>query len=431
MSQPSPARESRNVEQGDSVLKFARELLRAFDAAERYASERGGVATQSEIFSSKEARARRVWTSTRRSSSSVASEKTRRQLETLFQRCIRDSVDDLSDVLCVSPALAKASRQRRIDAALAPSEADNSPLIINDAMMISFLTDVTNNFHEQHDSLGRSLSTAAWVSDWNPDWRTQNLVWTLLKQLGSLTPPQGPLTAPYQSLKESAFACLFEGDFLTRTRKRCSFRESLLQSVPYPGKWGADLTWFGAAIFISVPIASLAHSWNGGNRLIALWSVFASLLAGVSIALLLLFASYKSSYSNALLDRASKGTAYERGRRHSTFTGVHVHPNDSASMGSISTALSTVENADIDPVAFASPSKQSQAHFGNGNEPEKSKGSILQLYQASMFVERIYGSTYMDESWMIGMTEQQLNDAVLLVLQTAGALGVRQQFSFV
>lgn len=427
MDQP-PNREF-HPHEDDPILTFARELLQAFDAAERYAKERGGVTAHADSYQSG-TRSRGGWTSTRRSTSFIATEKARRQLHRLFQRCIRDSVDDLCDVLCVSPALANAPRQRRIDAALAPVDMGTDTLI-SDEMMVSFLEDVTINFHEQHDSLGRALSAAGWVSDWNPDWRTQNLVWTLLKRLGSLSPPEGVLTAPYQGLKESAFACLFQGDYLSKTRRKCSFKESLLKYLPYPGKWGADLSWFGSAVFISMPIASLVHSWEEGNRLIAFWSLFAALLTGVSIALLLLFASYRSRYSNALLDRAAKGTPYDRGQRDGHFTAVSIRPTTNRSMASLSTARSTQDNMEVVPGTTPSVRGQSDVqveHIESEDEGEGRNGSILQLYQASMFVERIYGSTYMDETWMIGMTEQQLNDAVSLVLQTAGTLGVSKSF---
>lgn len=395
---------------------FARELLRAFDAAERFAKERGGVSSHSE--------ARHMsWTSSRPSTTLVSTEKSRRQLQTLYQRCIRDSVDDLCDLLCTEPALRNASRQRRIDAALVSRDSTALPLAVNSDMMVRFLEDVANNFHEQHDSLGRSLSTSAWVSDWNPDWRTQNLVWTLLKRLGSSTPPPGPLMEPFQGLKESAFACLFQGDYLQRIRKKCSFRESLGQYLPFPGQWGADLTWVGSAVFISMPIASLAHSWDEGNRLAAFWGTFVSLFAGISSALLFLFASYRSRYSNDILDKAAKGTPYERGRGDGAFAGVSMRATTNGSAASISTAQSTVEGSDVE-IGSRSSSVEADTHLETESSEREPTGSVLQLYQASMFVERIYGSTYMDESWMIGMTEQQLYDAVLLVLQSSGTLGV-------
>eukprot|EP00171_Calliarthron_tuberculosum_P008617 IDg8617t1 len=46
-----------------------------------------------------------------------------------------------------------------------------------------------------------------------------------------------------------------------------------------------------------------------------------------------------------------------------------------------------------------------------------------------MFVQRIYGSTYFDESWAFGLSEAQLHDAIRIMLQTDSTLG-RQYAAF-
>lgn len=410
------------------LCSFAQALLRAFHEAEQFAQEQGGVSSNDD----------EGWIFpgfpltygphvTRRSTAVVSSEKSHRQLQDLYTACIRRSVDALCDLL-LRGASSLPHRERRIEAAMSESRHGSNIEITSDDL-IQLLSKIADAFREQHDTVERSRSSESMVSSWNPEWRTQNIVWKLLRKLGNTMPPAESLVQPFNALKETAFSCLFRGDYLSSTRKKCKFRQSLLQYLPYPGKWDADMTWIGTATFISLPVASLAHSWDDGNRLAAFWTTLFSLFAGIATTLLFLFASYRSKYSNSLLDRAARGTQHER-NDDGLFATINVFPSIEENLR---TTIDTVRNRNTVDITESKSNTNTQpfessddAALANDldHQPRKS-GSLLHLYQASMFVERIYGSKYLDESWLLGLSERQLYDAVILVVQAAGTLGVR------
>lgn len=400
------------------VLSFARALLRAFREAECYAEEHCGVnsdpGTESCLVTSAT-----FHSSTNASTPLLPSAKSQKQLQDLYDYCIRNSVDDLcSYLLAILPR--GSTRNGRIEAALSPN--DRHPISFGSTDLVAILDDISAAFRAQHDSLGRSNSNRVWVSDWKPDWRTQNLVWNVLKKLGFVQPPPGPLAASFRTLKEAAFACLFKSDYLPSIRRRCAFKETLQQCIPLPGKWDADLTWAGTAVFISFPFASLVHSWDVGRKAVTFWGTFLVSFTAISVTLLLLYASYRSRYSNKLLDKAARGTPYERAGGDGMFSVVTVRPSRNGEPTlTLSTPQTTTDITDESGFGRTSLTISSDVE---GPDPEHEGGSVLRLYQASMFVERIYGSTFIDESWMLGMTEPQLYDAILLVLRMAGALGV-------
>lgn len=60
---------------------------------------------------------------------------------------------------------------------------------------------------------------------------------------------------------------------------------------------------------------------------------------------------------------------------------------------------------------------------GFHEDEKRSSGAMLRLYQAAMFVQRIYGSTYFDESWVFGLSESSLYNAIKAQLASDGTLG--------
>ena len=76
---------------------------------------------------------------------------------------------------------------------------------------------------------------------------------------------------------------------------------------------------------------------------------------------------------------------------------------------------------------FMSPSRA--IGFEADDPTPTSSGASLRLYQASMFVQRIYGSSYFDECWAFGLSETQLYEALRGMLATDSTLG-RQYSAF-
>lgn len=422
---------------GERLAAFARDLLQCFVAAERYAHEKGGIPyeevwageSQHSFGSTGVVGARRFTTR--------ELVRDRKQIITLYKQCIKFAVDELCDFLTTAPELQTASRKARLAAALHPlKESDTS---VDDSMnlkdLLQLLDDISCSFRDMHSSVGRSQSNSTWISTYRPNWRTQNLVFTVVKQLGAVQPPSvDSVVIQLQTLKEVVFSCLFDGDYLEQQRRRCSFRETLLQYIPYPGSWEADLSWLAAAFFISMPLASLAHSWGSNNNLIAFWSTFLTIFLSCAVGFILFFTGYKSIYSNVLLDKAGKGTLYERDRSRNlirpitqAFDDNHVSVSvDTMNMGVGSTDGSdetACEGEYSPPERNTTPGYTGDDSVQADAEERSDDGSILRLYQASVFVQRIYGSTYLDSSWTLGLSEQQLYQAVEKLLQTDSVLG--------
>lgn len=420
----------------ERLLSFARDLLQCFVTAERYAHEKGGIPHQDiwagesqHSFGSGSVTGARPYTTR-------ALMRDRKQIITLYKQCVKFAIDELCELLITTPELENASRKVRLDAALHPATGDLNSLA--DEMRLSdllqLLDDISCSFRDMHSSVGRSQSNNAWVSTYRPNWRTQNLVFIIVKQLGAVqSPPVDSLALQLQTLKEAVFSCLFDGNYLEQQRRRCSFHETLLQYIPYPGSWEADLSWLAASFFISMPLASLAHSWGRNNNLIAFWSTFLAIFVGCAATFVLFFTGYKSMYSNMLLDKAGKGTMYERDRRRASIGLVSQISEDndvSVSMDDGSARLSS--RGDSEEAASEgcfSTSERSAMEYtvddstGADGDEHEGRGSVLRVYQASLFVQRIYGSTYLDASWTLGLSEQQLYQAVEKLLQTDSTLG--------
>lgn len=534
---------------------------------------------------------------------SILLERSLKQLVSLHRFCLEDSADRFARLLINSERLPNATHRTRINAAL-ETDANGgqshpaSVSTINVANAFRALRIVAAKFKAQVEPARRGSYQDSVLEKWQPDWRCQGVVWALIKRLGTITPPP-ILSTPYQELKEAAFACLFERDYIDKQWNMCSFKNTVLKYIPRPYNWDADLSWLGVSFFVALPLTGFVQVlYNAGKlptlgsrapqevfRLKLYWALFFTIFFSTAVGMILFYSAYRSSYSIRLMQRAAKGTSYELKytappqpgvlRRVST---VHENMNKLQRHGANQTTQSansdSLDLADLDEVITDSsdgrcggPLQRSEAEAFNpvpptprppaqsapalyipsptqslppapfvapipplpppapsvpavpptsllpptsslpplprlpaatagassaaaAREPqpviEASLGSTdarlekvssaqaaeiqaffetdeyepymrnrersamspdraigfgddvagsglssasLRLYQASMFVQRIYGSTYFDESWAFGLSEAQLDSAIRIILQTDSTLG-RQYAAF-
>lgn len=77
-------------------------------------------------------------------------------------------------------------------------------------------------------------------------------------------------------------------------------------------------------------------------------------------------------------------------------------------------------------VNFVEPRK-TEARAPDTKDEDLLSSGLLRLYQVSMLIERMFGSSYFDDQWAIGLTEDRLYDAIIQILTSDIALG--QQFA--
>lgn len=254
------------------------------------------------------------------------------------------------------------------------------------------------------------------------------------------------------------------------------------------------------AFFVSVPLASVAHTFRSNNRLGAFWGTFFIIFVCTALGCVLFYAKYCSHYATKLLDRAaaevsndarlqddllddnvSESGSYaasvskwqsryngERKRFPSVTIGAEeelrringvdaqsVETNGYESPDTI-TNISTGPSSENDheektehsPAGQSDPSadRASGEHIGVTTDRVKSElrvhfeevarndcaavnvddgqdQGLLRLYQVSMLVERLFGSSYFDDQWAIGLSEDRLYEAIVQILNSDGALG--------
>lgn len=467
---------------------FIKKLLEAYVASGDYAKERFNLGADPEPargFDNYFFRGSRNELST-----SMHLERTIKQLYSLHRHCIEGMSDKFARLLLNDARLHVATRRARIQAALAedsPISKSAGDINIPDAFRVLQLA--AERFREQYTGARNNnvMDGGSGAHLWKPDWRTQNLVWALIKRMGDIVPPP-ILLIPYQELKEAAFACLFECDFIDKQWQRCSFRQTLLRYIPRPYHWDADVSWIGLSFFVSLPLTGFVHSFDRGLRLPVFWGLFFTIFFSTSAGIILFYSSYRSRYATELMRKASCGTSYAQRYSPSfqinmsrilsapydlvTFASPPSKENSNketeSESESLDAELATVDNASVGtrrsqgsailPEAVLQPgpngADQAAIHhaffessddtrnkkndsqvnplspaeaigFGanKGRDSDGFAGATLRLYQASMFVQRIYGSTFFDESWSFGLSESQLHEAVKFTLQTDSSLG--------
>lgn len=482
---------------------------------------------------------------------SVGHQRNLRQLHVLHQSCIEGGADKFASVLLSGAEVSTLSRRKRISAALSqdkessgsnsssfvlPSPVNLQPITVAEAFRVLRL--VTSKFQDIRDP-GKNKSLDD-VDEWVPDWRCQSVLWSLIKRLGDNSPP-AILAKPFQELKESVFACLFERNFIDNVWEQCTFSKTLWGFVPRPLDWDSDLSWLGVAFFVSLPLTGSfmrlrendteLHKYSRTSQLYGqYWMLFFIFFIATAVGMILFYSLYRSTYSTRLMRRAAVGTEYthiyknpDGLKRISTFTGnlnrvLSSNSNQSDDSDSLdaATELNTVVTGtaslnlgspsprlpsvsapalptspkpssnirDIDEIVSAEPKEteenigrpvhvtaedaagiqsffddDSHKSLGVKSEGAKSEGNYmrkqmsdfmspsraigfesddpaptnsgasLRLYQASMFVQRIYGSSYFDESWAFGLSESQLYEAIRGMLGTDSTLG-RQYSAF-
>lgn len=482
-------------EERQLVRMFIRRVLQAFVSSSEFASSRFNITTGTEA-------ANPSWDAffaqQRNPGASMLLELNLKQLYKLHSVCIEGVADQLASLLLPENCIRQSNTRTRISTAL----SDNSEiggghvrLTIPDAFRV--LQDAASKFRSQ-------VRVADDGTDrWCPDWRTQMLVWGLIKKLGQIRPPQ-ILQAPYQELKEAAFACLFESDFIDKQWERCSFRSTLLRYIPRPYSWDADLSWLSLSIFVSFPLTSfvqiLHFTYRKNEEVLSrgiFWTLFISIFCATAVGMILFYSAYRSRYATRLMQKSSVGTPYEERfmTHHAADTLRSKTGNGAASGGSSSDSLDAMDLESADsiraprypsPVAHMPSPALSLARTDASANPAASapalpssaqpmpvtdraterrhsmdegyfdfpdhvpsrpndelpsmapgraigfddrSGATLQLYQASMFVRRIYGSTYFDESWTFGLSEEQVCSAVKVMLTSDSVLG-RQYAAF-
>ena len=521
-----------------------------------------------------------------------------KQLYSLHEHCIEFGADCFARLLLPPEECRTMSRDVRIKVAASLDMSSNSPERSMSVPMLSelsapplitaedafrVLSTITKKFKAQLEAkLGEKTNSE---QKWEPDWRCQAVVWSLVTSLGSIAPPS-IIATPYQDLKEAAFACLFEKDYVINQWEKCSFRNSLLRFLPRPYNWDSDLTWVGVSFFVALPLADMVSELTNDrfpfqvilgttgrtHQYLSFWVLTLTFFLCTAVGMVLFYAFYRSQYSKKLMRKAAEGTCYAKQfgcgppenaplKRTSSLFGMAktlnqsskkdsevvddaidrateldsivtdggsmnipsvvstpqqqrprsptrsapalsiddgggggsgnvMNPNDNDNNNATRTRrvnfdgidggdnnnTNTDENNGTNQESFPKltpptppspiapaitvtkstaqglqaffdeesyePTKQNRVHsllsparavgFADNAElplANQSATSTLRLYQASMYVQRIYGSTYFDESWIFGLSEKSLYDAIKMTLSTDSTLG-RQYAAF-
>lgn len=488
-------------EERQLVGLFIRRVLRAFVSSSEFASSRFNISTNTEP-------ANPSWDAflaQRRNpeASSMLIELNMKKLYKLHSTCIEGVADQLACLLLHENRLRHSNTRTRISTALSDD--------INIGGGHGRLS-IPNAFRTLQDAASKFRAQVRIADDgadrWSPDWRTQMLVWGLIKKLGEIRPPH-ILQPPYQDLKEAAFACLFESDFIDKQWERRSFRTTLLRYIPRPYNWDADLSWLGLGIFVSFPLTSfvqILYHESRNNKTKSedilsrgvFWVLFFSIFVATAMGMILFYSTYRSRYATRLMQKSAVGTVYEDKFTTHHVTDAHASKNgnqetsDACSIDSLDAIdveaavkvdaprhptpiaripspvpslprTDTSANPAASAPALSSSIRAATAPDGAADrrhsmdvgdldfptdylpgapeiklpamDPSRAigfddrSGATLQLYQASMFVRRIYGSTYFDESWTFGLSEEQVCNAVKVMLTSDSVLG-RQYAAF-
>ncbi len=609
LDSPSPGVVFSTEEERANIRGFIRKLLDAFVDASEVAHNRFNLSTYESARCVRKDGLDKFFRAPRSDlGDSVILDRMLRQLHSLHTSCIEYGVDCFARLLLAPESAKNLSRNGRIKAAMSQDISSSSPersmsvpllselpeppsITAEDAFRV--LRTVTSKFKEQ---LEAETNETTPDNEWEPDWRCQAVVWSLITSLGSIAPPS-VVSTPYQELKEAAFACLFERDFIDNQWEKCTFSNSLLRFIPRPNNWDSDLSWVGVSFFVALPLAGMVSevtkdefpfrrglSLNpkgirangtrngtstgirngtsirpnftlrkpGDHGYSSFWVLTFTFFIFTAIGMMLYYAFYRSQYSKKLMRKAALGTAFadkfqcatpETGPLHRTQSVFGMSKalddrtkSDSESMDDAvdrATELDTVvtdnglvnvpsaapspstrhpassapvlptsgldsnisgtgnrdntdgisdaeagvtaeggggtnrelfpevqEPAPPSPIAPTisvtksqarglqaffddesfEPTKQNRTHtmlsparavgFADKDElVQQANTSTLRLYQASMYVERIYGSKYFDESWVFGLSEKSLYDAMRMTLSTDSTLG-RQYAAF-
>jgi hypothetical protein len=250
---------------------------------------------------------------------------------------------------------------------------------------------------------------------------------------------------------------------------------------------------FQVAVFISVPIASVAHSYRDGNNIRAFWGTLLPIFFGTGLGTLLFYSFYQSNYASKLLDKAAAAVpnaarlsfGYENvteidddsdsqhrlGRIPGSFTSKQ--GDISISMDSVTVSREQVVAAYVgEPLAKPSeaavlPPESANVDVGSSrvvdspttksaldevrsartkrviyatdastrkhpaNIEDEVPSAMLNLYKVTMLVERLFSSSHFDDQWAVGLSEQRLYEAMELILQSDGTFGSQfASFSF-
>jgi hypothetical protein len=236
---------------------FARSMLRAFDAADKYAADRLGVrGTETAISASGLSRG-----------ASTATAESRAMLERLHALCVRQPITELCSLLGVphnaenpvERALCTDKRDKKASSQHGKQQAMRiaQQISITPQDLQAVMQAITDAFVEVENSLSRTRSKRGWVSDYKPDWRTRFLVWELVKSFGRITAPE-EISFDFKRLKQAVFAAMFNGNYLNEQRKRARFRDTLLRHIPMPAQLDANITWLAVRSMTTYPNLSLS-----------------------------------------------------------------------------------------------------------------------------------------------------------------------------
>jgi hypothetical protein len=205
---PSPDAEAQTKRR---LRAFAVKLLRAFHKADVYSIERLGLRPHNRrtLANSGSFYSLTLSASGGAGSPTSARERNRTLLRRVRSTCISESIDALCKLLGASD-----DAEDPVAEALEPP-AGAVPPVVTLEDIVEVLRTAESNFMLVSSSLSRSQSNQKWVTDYNPDWKTRNLVWNLVQSLGRIIPPDGS-ARPFGRLKEVAFGGSFPGE-----RHRC------------------------------------------------------------------------------------------------------------------------------------------------------------------------------------------------------------------
>jgi hypothetical protein len=388
---------------------FAIKLLRAFHRADVYAQERLGQRRRHGTRPSPLSSAPSLSTLLHMGSSIHTrsfhhTERNKELLRRVHESCIQEPIEDLCELLGVP----EESEDRVADAL--NGHVGESRTGVCATSVIVVLEQIEANFTLISRSLSRSESDRNWVADYSPDWKTRNLVWTLVQSLGRVVPPDDCAKA-FKCVKASVFTTLFTGDFILQQRKNARFRETLKRHIPLPGAWDANVGWLAISFFVSTMLASTIDSYRRNHLLSAYWTVFAIIFVVTSAVTVLYYAAYTSWYATRLLDSAAA-------RVPDTCDALSVNR---AEAGQVGVLLDDARNM------------PSSAGTGRESEDDGSDNtdSLLCLYQVSMLVERLHSSYYFETSMLIGLSASQVYSAIDVILTSDCLLGMQfAGFSF-
>lgn len=314
---------------GRVLASFVLRLLRNFETSYRYGIDRLGIRPRCR------GNLKRSVTSSGTANSMLqipqisSRDRDRALLRLVFNICIENSRELLCDALDIPDIL-----EDRVKEAF---EGQGQSAKVTNAGAVRALETIEQSFSSFSRSVSSPRSNRNGIPTYNPDWKTRNLVWTLVRSgLGSISPPTAEIERALRALKDAVFSTLFKDNYLWEQRQNCRFRHTLMRHVPQPGAWDADMGFLGAAFFISVPLASTLFSSVSGDELWAFWLVLSIIFIVSSVSIVLIYAKYSSWYCTRLLDSA---VGEGEGSENNSFESAH------DSFGSSNSGLSFADQA--------------------------------------------------------------------------------------